>query len=808
MGILIGLYFKFSIAFLYILIVIIYYALKTMRNKNKRSFKLFSIIRYARYLKLYISKISLFIFIISSIISNTITLYLNNKYETSFENEKTYELIGVVTSSEKKEKEYYDQYKIKLDNKELYIKLDKKEKELEYGDKVKIKGIYEKPSKAQNYGGFDYQNYLKSIGIIGVIDVEKIEVLEKNKGNFIVKNINDLSKKIKEKTELLFKDEEEQGLIQGLILGDKTNVSEEIQENFEITNLSHILAVSGMHITYLIIGMQIVFQKLAGKKITNIIMIVFLIIYMILAGSSPSVVRSVVMGILTIFSKLVYRKNDIINSISISLLILLIINPYVIGNIGLQLSYLGTLGIVLFQKTISSILEININKDKYKIKKESKLVSKIKEMLSVSISAQILIFPIMIFHFNLFSIYFLLTNLLASVIIGPIIIISFLVIILSFIFLPIAKLISYFLSFLIQVLLLITKMANLPFSKIYFPTPKLYKIIIYYILIFILNFLYKVYKTKNQTGTTKRVRNIVAVVKYKIRENRNKVNKVSIIVFLCILVINFIPKDLEIHFVDVGQGDCTFIETPRKKTILIDGGGAFGNYDVGKNTLLPYILDRGYTKIDYLFISHFDTDHVKSALTILEELNVKNVYISKQFEDSENYQEFLKIVKKKNVFVKVLEKGDIVKLEKNLEFEIIWPDNENIVDENILNNNAMVMKLKYKEFSMLFTGDIEEKAEIEILKNTSKEKLKCDILKIAHHGSKTSSTQEFLDIAKPQIALIGVGKNNLFGHPNENVLERLKEKKCKIYRTDLNGEISIKINCINLTKAVNTTKKE
>lgn len=781
-----------------------------MRNKNKRSFKLFGIHRYIRYLKLYISKISLFIFIISAIISNTITLFLNNKYETSFENEKTYELIGIVTSSEKKEKEYYNQYKIKVENYEIFIKLDKKEKELEYGDKVKIKGVYEKPSKTQNYGGFNYQNYLKSIGIIGVIDVEKIEVLEKDKGNFIIKSINNLSKKIKEKTELLFKDEEEQGLIQGLILGDKTNVSEEIQENFEITNLSHILAVSGMHITYLIIGMQIVFEKVAGKRITNIIMIVFLILYMILAGSSPSVVRSVIMGILTIFSKLVYRKNDIINSISISLLILLIINPYVIENIGLQLSYLGTLGIVLFQKNISSILDININKDKYKykIKKESKIISKIKEMLSVSISAQILIFPIMIFHFNLFSIYFLLTNLLASIIIGPIIIISFLVIILSFIFLPIAKLISYLLSFLIQLLLLITKMANLPFSKIYFPTPKIYKIIIYYILIFILNFLYKVYKTKNQTGTTKRVRNIVAVVKYKIRENRDKVKKVSIIVFLGILVINFIPKDLKIHFVDVGQGDCTFIETPKNKTILIDGGGDFGNYDVGKNTLLPYILDRGYTKIDYLFISHFDTDHVKSALTILEELNVKNAYISKQFEDSENYKEFLKIVKKKDISVTILKKGDVVKLEKNLEFEIIWPDNKKIIKENILNNNALVMRLKYKEFSMLFTGDIEKEAEIEILKNTSKEKLKCDILKIAHHGSKTSSKQEFLDVAKPKIALIGVGKNNLFGHPNENVLERLKEKNCKIYRTDLDGEISIKINCINLTKAVNTTKKE
>ena len=690
----------------------------------------------------------------------------------------------------------------------MYIKLDKKEKELEYGDKIKIEGTYIKPEKAKNYGGFNYQDYLKSIGIIGTIDVEKIEILEKDKGNFILKNIYNLSNKIKEKTKTLFKNEEEQGLVQGLILGDKENVSEEIEENFEITNLSHILAVSGMHITYLVIGMQILFQKLAGKRKTNIIMIVLLILYMILAGSSPSVVRSVIMGIITIFSKLVHRKNDVINSISISLLILLIVNPYVIGNIGLQLSYLGTLGIVLFQKTVYNILNKKRNKVKEKIKKESKIILKIKEMLAVSISAQILIFPIMIFHFNLFSIYFLITNLLASIIIGPIIIISFLVIILSFVFLPIAKIISYFLSFLIQTLILITKMANLPFSKIYFPTPKIYIMIIYYVLISILNFIYNSYKTKNQTATTKRVKNILAVIKYRLRENKKKVLKIIVIIFLILLIINFIPKDLKIHFVDVGQGDCTFIETPKKKTILIDGGGSFGDFDVGKSTLLPYILDRGYTKIDYLFISHFDTDHYQACAKIIKELKVKNIFISKQFEDSKNYQEFLRLVKDKNINVRILEKGDKLELEKNLEFEIIWPDNKNIVSENILNNNALVMKLNYKKFSMLFTGDIEEEAERKILESTNKKKIKCDILKVAHHGSKTSSTEEFLDLANPKIALIGVGKNNTFGHPNESIIERIEKKNIKIYRTDLDGEITIKINCINLATIVNTTKKD
>ena len=159
---------------------------------------------------------------------------------------------------------------------------------------------------------------------------------------------------------------------------------------------------------------------------------------------------------------------------------------------------------------------------------------------------------------------------------------------------------------------------------------------------------------------------------------------------------------------------------------------------------------------------------------------MKNIFISKQFEDSKNYQEFLKLIKDKNINVKILEKGDKLQLEKNLKVEII----------------------------MLFTGDIEEEAERKILETTNKEKLKCDILKVAHHGSKTSSIEEFIDLANPKIALIGVGKNNRFGHPNESVIERIKKKNIKIYRTDLDGEITIKINCINLATIVNTTKKD
>jgi competence protein ComEC len=165
----------------------------------------------------------------------------------------------------------------------------------------------------------------------------------------------------------------------------------------------------------------------------------------------------------------------------------------------------------------------------------------------------------------------------------------------------------------------------------------------------------------------------------------------------------------------------------------------------------------------------------------MQELKVKNVIISKQFENSNNFQEFLKIVKDKEIEVNIVEKGDRVNIEKNLYFNILWPDSSQTINENSINNNAMVCKLVYGKFSILFTGDIEEKAEKKILElyKNNLNVLSSNVLKVAHHGSKTSSTEEFLNSVKPQIALIGVGVNNNFGHPNSNVITRLNDLRCK-----------------------------
>lgn len=183
-------------------------------------------------------------------------------------------------------------------------------------------------------------------------------------------------------------------------------------------------------------------------------------------------------------------------------------------------------------------------------------------------------------------------------------------------------------------------------------------------------------------------------------------------------------------------------------------------------------------------------------LYIMQEIKVNNIIIGKQYKSSENYEKFIKIVKEKKINVKIVEGEEKVSIEDNLYFDIIWPFSENMISDNSINNNSLVCKLNYKNYSMLFTGDIEAIAEKAILKKYSKNLniLKSDILKVAHHGSKTSSITEFIEKIKPKYAIIGVGEDNKFGHPSDSTIQNLEKANIRIYRTDKMGEIEIKTN--------------
>lgn len=709
-------------------------------------------------------------------------LYEKYRHSNIYE-EKEYTVIGKIVSN-KQEKEYKNCYKIKVlkvqdlnknvKNTYLNLFIDKKIN-LEYGDIIKCKGNFQKGEKARNYGGFNYNSYLKTQKIYGIFNSKKVKLISKDIDIFSI--ANNISNMLEEKIDLLL-NETEANLCKGLILGKTQEIEESIKENFRVVNISHILAISGLHVTYIVMLITIISQRIIGKKYGTVFVIVVLIFYMFLVGFTPSIVRACIMGILVNLAFLVHRKNNFWNSLALSLLLILINNPYSILNIGLQLSYLATIGIVSFSRKIRKKIDnFKFLKNNLVIRKNNKiqtLVNKIKENLSVMFSAQILILPIMIYNFNIIGIYFIISNLLVSVIIGTTIFLSILLVTSSFIFFPISKIFSHILTILLQLLIIISNISKLPFSKIYIPTPSILSIILYYVMIYVLNFLDNVYS--KESDSYYRIRNLIAIFKYRIRKNRPRVKKLIIATFVLMIIMNILPKNLKVHFIDVGQGDSTFIVTPHNKTILIDGGGSLNkNFDVGEKTLVPYILDRGYTKIDYIFVSHFDFDHVGGILSILEELKVGKIIIGKQFENSENYEKMIKIARKKKIEIIQADKENDIVIDE-VKFNIIWPDKENIIKENSLNNNSLVMKMIYKNFSMLFTGDIEEIAERKII-DTYKDNsdiLKSDVLKTAHHGSKTSSINEFLNLVKPKIALIGVGKTNTFGHPNIEVLERLE----------------------------------
>ncbi len=472
--------------------------------------------------------------------------------------------------------------------------------------------MFQEPSDTRNYKGFSYKKYLKTLKIFGTIKANKINLIKQHKKNLIF-FANKVTNSIMEKIDNILPKKQAE-LLKGLLIGDTSSIDEQTKESFKISNLSHVLAVSGMQVAYIITSLSFVLNKMIGKQKAKIVIIFVLILYVCITGFSPSILRATIMGIVLIFSNLFFRKNDIWNTMALSLLLMLIYNPFLICNVGLQLSYLGTIGIITFYSTILKLLnniKIKNRKLKYKINLKSKFFRVFKETLAVTLSAQIAVFPVIIYSFNLFGTYFLITNLLSTILIGPITIIGALMIVFSYIFFPISKILSYVVHFFINLLTEIANISCLPFSKVYFITPKFYIIIIIYILLIILNYILNSYYSSNLSLTQKRLKNIIALIKYKIKLNNKKYQKIIILILIITVCLTHIPKQLQVNFVDVGQGDCTFITTPKNKTILIDGGGsASDEYDVGKSTLLPYILDRGYKKIDYMIISHFDNDHV------------------------------------------------------------------------------------------------------------------------------------------------------------------------------------------------------
>lgn len=640
-----------------------------------------------------------------------------------------------------------------------------KNNELSIGDKIVIQGYINKILPPRNPGSFNEMTYYKSKKIDYKLFAKNIEIIEK--GSLSLKNVlYTLRNKASHIYDQLLP-EKQSSIIKAMILGEKQYLTIEQKEAYQQSGISHILAISGLHISILGYGLYRMLIRLISRKNASLVTIAFLILYCMLTGGSTSTIRAVYMLILIIIAEVIGRTNDIYSSLSLTALSLLVYNPYYLWDIGFLLSFSAVLGIVALVPILDSLYN----------EKDNVIIS----IFNVSLAAFLITTPILLYNFYELHIYSIIINIIVVPLMSLIIMFGFIALITGSVWIIIGKFFSGIIFFVLSLYDIISKASNaLPLSSIVIGRPHIINIILYYSLM------------------------IMFILLVSIKDNYRKILINSIKIVLCFTVIInttlLMSNDyLMITHLDVGQGDCAVILSPDKDVYIIDGGGTVGktidDRDVGYYTIKPFLMMHGISKIHGIFLSHSDMDHIMGLIEILDYFKVDYLAVPAPYRTikDELYTKLETKVKEKNVEILYLGEGDRI-THNELKITSLYPNSK---IENYKNNNAysLVLDVRYHLFNVLFTGDLEKEQEKYLVSKNVR--LQSEVLKTPHHGSDTSSTEEFVDKIQPSIAIISSGKNNRYGHPSRSVVERYRSKDISMYNTANDGAITIKTDGIN-----------
>ena len=662
-------------------------------------------LRYILQSNYVIKIITILLFVIDIIYTNY------HCFKSKYDEDNT-EFIGIVTNYELKE----DKIVIEIKGYEKLIVNYKYNDEifnkLSYGDKILVKGKLYVPNKNSNFNAFNYQKYLYYKKIYYIVNASSIDKIQNNKNYFYtIKNI--LYKKIENM--------KSSDYIKTLLFCDNS-LSKDVKDSYRINGISHLFSVSGMHINFFISILFWYLNKITfNKRIKFIINDIFIILYLILFPSA-SLFRCAIMSILFSIDFIFKLKIKKIDILFLTLLFSIIINPFIIYDLGYIYSYIVTFFLILSSN---------------KLKKMNRL----SKIIYISILSFIVSIPITIYNSYEVNIISVLLNIflvpIISIIILPLTIVTF-------IFPIFDNVLFLFTSLLESISLFISK---IDITKIIFPKPSIIIIVIYYLVI--------IFSYRNR--------------KYLL---------IIVFLFMGIYIYPYLNNSFKVVMFDVGEGDSYLIKYPNNKAnILIDTG--FNEYRM-KNEIISYLKSIGIRKLDYLIITHGDEDHMGEAITLVNNFKVDKVIFNiGEYQTLE--KELIKVLDKK----KIKYYNNLKQL--NIDKYKLYFLNTKIYDNE--NDNSNVIYFNYKNFKFLFMGDASVKREMDILDKYNL--INIDLLKVGHHGSKTSSSKKFIDEVNPKYSLISVGKNNRYGHPNKEVLNNLE--KTKIYRTDIDGSIMYKI---------------
>ncbi len=607
-----------------------------------------------------------------------------------------------------------------------------------------------------NPGCFDYRLYLRGRKILSVMKAGKIQAgpVKRQFLNKLSVYRADVRSKISGSMS-----EDGAALLTAMLFGDKSDLDDDVYESFRKNGTAHILAVSGLHVGMIYALLTVL---LGGRRKTgrNIVILLILACYTVMAGCAPSIVRAVIMISLHIAASLTHRRYDMLTAASAAALLMLLYEPYALFSSGFQMSFLAIAAISFLMPLIE-------------IKRPA---GKMKKLIMPAVLMQLATAPYTAYVFNCFSAGAFIANI-------PVIYLAGLIVpagVMLTVSVPFSEHISAFSAGFADLACSLMMRCNDLFyheniTSFDVESPPLAFVLIYYSVLF------------GMTSETFRL----AVL----RREKAKTAIVLLTTILCILGISasFTNRflDAECVFVDVGQGACVHLRTPEGKNILIDGGGrpSFGDeesFDVGKKILMPYLLKNKAGHVDIAMVTHLDADHYQGITTICREGMVGKLVLHDCLEDEK--ERIMNDTGMKEEDIVFLSTGSTIK-EAGFSLEIIGP----VTVGESENANSLVLRCAYGDKHILIAGDADKDEESDMVSAYSKTgKLQCDIMQVPHHGSGYSSSDIFLDAVRPQAAVIQVGKNN-YGHPSPGTLERLNEHGIMIFRNDTDGAVGADI---------------
>ncbi len=725
-------------------------------------------------------------------------------------------------------------------NGKILLSVRHNKQHFKYGDFIRAKTRLKKPHNFNNPGGFDYERYLlyRGIKVRGYIDNSaKIVIIRRNIGNIFkihLENFRTSIRKLFSTTSPNYEGE----ILQALILGEKGGIPEDILENFKRTGISHVLAISGLHIG-IIAFLSLILVKTCMKsseylllrfnifKISLLFATIPIIIYAFIAGLGISTIRATIMILTFLLSVLLDRERDILNTVALVAFIILIIAPASLFDVSFQLSFAAVTAIVIITPRFSIFIPKWNAEENEPPSLKRKITLNIMLFIIVSLAATLGTLPLIAFYFNRLSTVTLLSNIMIIPIIGFVVLpLGLLTIVIAPVISPLAiifiKIASFFAGISVSI---INFLASFSFSSIFVTTPTLIEIMAYYLTLMTSVKLIDIWTETNRPTPTSSTRQIPlnlpleneGIKRFPDENLINKrVIKYRILKISFALLILFFMADggylymkgkstghLKATFIDVGQGSSTLIEFPGGKKMLVDGGGFYDtdSFDIGKCVVAPFLWHERIKKIDIVVLTHPDQDHIGGLIYILKNFKIKEVWSNGQKSNRKSYLDFLKIIKEKNIPHRIIS-GNTPEIKiGNTSVKILnpvksIPEGGSLIPEFDFNNNGIVMKIIFGDVSILLPADISGIVENNLI--LSGDNLRSNILMAPHHGAYTSSTIPFLRMVRPEISVFSCGPDNVFGFPDPDVLDRYGKIDTKIFRTDKNGAITIKTNGKNV----------